>query len=53
MPRGDLIQGLNSDAFCFNCERFHFYAFPPLNVISKCLQKIEKDQATGVLIVPF
>ena len=42
-----------TDAFCSNWERFHFYAFPPLNVISKCLQKIEKDQATGVLIVTF
>ena len=42
-----------TDTFCFNWERFHFYAFPPLSVISKCLQKIEKDQGTGVLIVPF
>ena len=42
-----------TDAFCFNWERFHFYAFPPFSVISKCLHKIWKDQATGVLIVPF
>ena len=42
-----------TDAFCFNWERFHFYAFPPFSVISTCLQKIEKDQATGVLIVLF
>ena len=34
-----------TDAFCFNWKRFHFYAFPPFIVISKCLQKIEKAGA--------
>ena len=42
-----------TDAFCFNWETYHFYAFPPFSVISKCLQKIDQDLATGVLIVPF
>ena len=54
MPREDLIQGLNSQThFALTGNVFSFYAFPPFIVISKCLQKIEKDQATGVLIVPF
>ena len=42
-----------TETFCFNREPFHFYAFPPFSVITKCLQKIEKDQATGILIVPL
>ena len=31
----------------------HFYAFPPFSLIATCLQKIEQDQATGVILVPF
>ena len=34
-------------------EPYPFYALPPLSVITKCLQKIDQDQATGVLTVPF
>ena len=31
----------------------YFYAFPPFSVIANCLQKIEKDQSTGLLIAPL
>ena len=34
-------------------EQYFFYAFPPFSVIAACLQKIEQDQATGVLLVPI
>ena len=31
----------------------NFYAFPPFCVIQKVLQKIRKDSATGVILVPY
>ena len=31
----------------------HFYAFPPSSLIAICLQKIEQDLVTGVILVPF
>ena len=31
----------------------YFYAFPPFSVIANCLQKIEQDQSTGLLLVPL
>ena len=30
-----------------------FYAFPPFSVIMKTLQKIQQDEATGLLLVTF
>ena len=29
---------------------YYFYAFPPFSVIANCLQKIEQDQSTELLI---
>ena len=40
------------DAFTLDWGPLNFYAFPPFNLISKCLQKIESDQAQGLLVVP-
>ena len=34
-------------------ESPNFYAFPPFCVIQKVLQKIRKDSATGVILVPY
>ena len=31
----------------------YFYAFLPFSVIANCLQKIEQDQSTGLLIAPL
>ena len=31
----------------------YFYAFPPFSVIANCLQRIEQDQSTGLLIAPL
>ena len=41
------------DAFSLNWHAFNFYAFPPFSLIPRCLQKINKDKATGILIVPL
>ena len=41
------------NAFYMSWKEYYFYAFPPFSVIAACLQKIEQDQATGVLVVPI
>ena len=40
------------DAFTVDWSQFFFYAFPPFCLISRCVQKIIQDQATGILIIP-
>ena len=40
------------NAFLMNWQHHYFYAFPPFSLISTCLQKIEQNQASGVLLVP-
>ena len=42
-----------TNAFLMIWEKYYFYAFPPFSVIATCLQKIEQDQAMGVIIVPL
>ena len=41
------------NAFFTRWKEYYFYAYPHFNVIAACLQKIEQDQATGVLLVPI
>ena len=41
------------DAFCVNWTQYVFYAFPPFCLISRCVQKIVQEQATGVLVIPM
>ena len=41
------------DAFSVNWHAYNFYAFPPFSLIPRCLQKIRKDKAQGILIVPL
>ena len=41
------------DAFSINWKPYKFYAFPPFSLVPRCLQKIQRDQATGILIVPL
>ncbi|KAJ8030151.1 hypothetical protein HOLleu_26478 [Holothuria leucospilota] len=41
-----------TDAFSFTWTDHNFYAFPPFSMIGRCLQKIELEQATGILIAP-
>ena len=40
------------DAFSVSWVNEYFYAFPPFSVIHKCLDKIEAEQADGVLVIP-
>ena len=40
------------EAFTVNWKNKKFYAFPPFICVAMILQKIWKDQATGILIVP-
>ncbi|XP_072039807.1 uncharacterized protein [Amphiura filiformis] len=42
----------SADAFAVNWGKMQFYAFPPFCLISKCLQKIVQERATGIMIVP-
>ena len=41
------------DAFSADWRNLTFYAFPPFNMVIKCVQKIQRDLATGVLVVPL
>jgi hypothetical protein len=41
------------DAFSVDWSKFAFYAFPPFCLVSRCIQKIVQDQATGILVIPL
>lgn len=44
----------NIDAFTVDWSTFKlFYAFPPFSLISKCVQKIICDKATGIIVFPL
>jgi hypothetical protein len=40
------------DAFTMNRNSLNFYAFPLFSLITRVLQKIKMDKATGVIVVP-
>ena len=42
-----------TNAFFMSWGPCYFYAFPPFSLITLCLQKIEEDQSSGVLLVPL
>ena len=41
------------DAFTIDSSQFFFYAYPPICLVSRCVQKITHDQALGILVVPL
>lgn len=41
------------DAFTLNWGGLYFYAFPPFSMILRVLQKIIRDNAEGIVVVPF
>lgn len=41
------------DAFTVPWTNFFFYAFPPFSLILRCLQKIQNDNARGIMVVPL
>lgn len=40
------------DAFTTSWSQLDFYAFPPFSLILRCLQKIQQDNAEGIMVVP-
>ena len=40
------------NAFSISWKPYIFYAFPPFSIIPKVLQKIQAEEATGLLVVP-
>ena len=46
-PKAEVI-----NVFCVSWHYLSFYCFPPFSCIGKILQKINIDNATGILIVP-
>lgn len=40
------------DAFTVPWDSLNFYAFPPFSLILRTLQKIQREKATGILVVP-
>lgn len=40
------------DAFSIEWSQFFFYAFPPFCLISRCVQKIMHNQASGFFVIP-
>ena len=41
------------NAFSVDWSSMYFYGFPPFSVISRCLQKVLRDSAECILIVPL
>ena len=46
-------EAMAMNAFTISWKPYCFYAFPPFSVIQQVLQKIQEEQATGLLIVPW
>lgn len=44
---------LTIDSFTISWANTNFYAFPPFALLNRVIQKIIKDKATGVLVVPL
>ena len=40
------------DAFSLSWQSLDFYAFPPFSVITRVLQKVRRDRAEGIIVVP-
>lgn len=41
------------DAFTVDWRNYFFYAFPPFSIILRVLQKIRRDKARGIVVVPL
>jgi len=41
------------DAFSTNWRTKRCYLFPPFNLIQRCLAKIQREQATTILVCPY
>ena len=41
------------DALAQDWQNLNFYAFPPFNMIGKVLNKINREESPGVIVVPY
>lgn len=41
------------DAFTLNWGELRFYAFPPFSLVLKVVQKVIRDKAEGIVVVPY
>ena len=41
------------DALSIEWGKLNFYAFPPFSIINRCLQKIQEEEAEGIMITPL
>ena len=41
------------DAFSRSWQELNFYAFPRFNVVGRCINKIKKEKAQGMIILPL
>ena len=46
-------EALAIDAFCLSWKNKFVYLFPPFSMLSKVLQKLQEDQAQGILVAPL
>lgn len=45
-------EAVETDAFTMSWHDLKFYAFPPVSLVLRTLQKISLDRATGIVVVP-
>ena len=48
----DSMEAMAVNAFSISSKPYVFYAFPPFSFVPKVLQKIQAEEATGLLVVP-
>ncbi|XP_066587653.1 uncharacterized protein [Prorops nasuta] len=46
------ITAFEVDAFTIRWDKIKFYDFPPFNLVLRCLVKIKKEKASGIIVVP-
>lgn len=46
-------EAVSVDAFTISWKNKFFYAFPPFALIAKVLQKIVREKADGIIVVPY
>lgn len=44
---------VTADAFTISWKEFFFYAFPPVIVLTRVLQKIRSEGSKGIVVVPY
>ena len=45
-------QAIGTDAFTLSWHNEQLHCFPPFSCVNRCLQKIQREKATGIIIAP-